>query len=593
MTSVLRSKQGCWTCRLRKKKCDERRDICTTCESLTITCYGYGAKPDWMDGGEKERAMGNSIKQIVKHTSRRKATGRLGLLAAKFQKNSTSGSGDAQQPLEPASGPRILPKETIKDTKSHSPPASQSNSSGTTFTPETQPSPESDCGNAPSQNSPDTNHSGSEELTVPFFVVSGDESVLLMHYLDIVFYLQYPMYKSSVEDGGRGWVLSSLLRTKPLYHAALALSAYHRGALLLATQQGVHHDPENYAEQEKHLAKFFEEFQRAINRVSRFVEREPGDCMAIISCIVQLVFFELFANRGNTWQLHLKMACKKIADAHSSATVQEVLSMASAQESVPPRTHHNPKAHDIKTYKFFSGVIVWLDTISSVTSGTTPNTLPLDSVQEQGQPQLNLENIMGCESWALLEIGRISRIYELQTLSCQHDYTGCTGDGIQTLIDRIRGELVQGLAEGHMSTLNLSNDRCMRSRCTTSEKITRLFALTGLVYLHLVILGLHQGASCVDSTVRDAMTLLRQAESANFLTAVVFPLYILACVANEEDKPFFRRVFSSAPLLDPTLDHRSKMLPQLEAVWTMRNNADAVGVTWTEVLQVSNGTLLI
>jgi hypothetical protein len=153
MSAVLRSKQGCWTCRLRKKKCDERRDICTTCESLTITCYGYGAKPGWMDNGEKERAMANSIKQIVKHTSRRKATGRLGLLAAKFQKSTNPGSGDAQS-LEPASVPRILPKATMEKTSSPSPSASQSNISGTTLTPETQPSPESDFNTVPHKNSP-------------------------------------------------------------------------------------------------------------------------------------------------------------------------------------------------------------------------------------------------------------------------------------------------------------------------------------------------------------------------------------------------------------------------------------------------------
>jgi hypothetical protein len=73
----LRSKQGCWTCRLRRKKCDERHPSCVTCDSLAITCYGYGSKPDWMDGGEREKAMATSIKQIVKHTSRRK--GRFGL----------------------------------------------------------------------------------------------------------------------------------------------------------------------------------------------------------------------------------------------------------------------------------------------------------------------------------------------------------------------------------------------------------------------------------------------------------------------------------------------------------------------------------
>lgn len=74
MSGPLRSKQGCWTCRLRKKKCDEERPLCSTCESLSIICYGYGTKPDWMKNSENARAVANSLKEIVKHTSRRKDT---------------------------------------------------------------------------------------------------------------------------------------------------------------------------------------------------------------------------------------------------------------------------------------------------------------------------------------------------------------------------------------------------------------------------------------------------------------------------------------------------------------------------------------
>jgi hypothetical protein len=74
MSGPLRSKQGCWTCRLRKKKCNEGRPLCSICTSLSITCYGYGPRPDWMDGGERERAVTNDMKGIVKHTSRRKFT---------------------------------------------------------------------------------------------------------------------------------------------------------------------------------------------------------------------------------------------------------------------------------------------------------------------------------------------------------------------------------------------------------------------------------------------------------------------------------------------------------------------------------------
>lgn len=77
MSGPLRSKQGCWTCRLRKKKCDEGRPLCSLCTSLSITCYGYGPRPDWMDNGEREKAVANGIKEIVKHTSRRKITTQL------------------------------------------------------------------------------------------------------------------------------------------------------------------------------------------------------------------------------------------------------------------------------------------------------------------------------------------------------------------------------------------------------------------------------------------------------------------------------------------------------------------------------------
>lgn len=84
MNGALRSKQGCWTCRLRRKKCDERQPICVTCEQLKITCHGYGSKPEWMDGGVQEKAMIDQIKQIVKHTSRRK--GRINTALSRFQR---------------------------------------------------------------------------------------------------------------------------------------------------------------------------------------------------------------------------------------------------------------------------------------------------------------------------------------------------------------------------------------------------------------------------------------------------------------------------------------------------------------------------
>lgn len=114
-----------------------------------------------------------------------------------------------------------------------------------------------------------------------------------MHFIDTVFPLQYPMYRPNVLEGGRGWLLSLLLRTKPLYHASLALSAYHRGNILLAARR---HGCSTLStvEQEKHLAICLSEFRNAIKDVGQWINREscPSNSLGLMACVIQLIFFE-------------------------------------------------------------------------------------------------------------------------------------------------------------------------------------------------------------------------------------------------------------------------------------------------------------
>lgn len=115
---------------------------------------------------------------------------------------------------------------------------------------------------------------------------------MLMHFLDTVFPLQYPMYKPSAIDGGRGWLLSLLLRTKPLYHASLALSAYHRGTIFLATNSPC--STFSTVDKEKHLAICLSEFQQAIKDVGQWVSSAcPSNSLGLMACVIQLVFFEV------------------------------------------------------------------------------------------------------------------------------------------------------------------------------------------------------------------------------------------------------------------------------------------------------------
>lgn len=68
-----RSKSGCWTCRIRKKKCTEEKPSCSQCVKLGLECDGYSDdRPDFMMNAQLQRRRLDDIKH---HTSQRKKIG--------------------------------------------------------------------------------------------------------------------------------------------------------------------------------------------------------------------------------------------------------------------------------------------------------------------------------------------------------------------------------------------------------------------------------------------------------------------------------------------------------------------------------------
>ncbi|CAK7197492.1 DNA-binding transcriptional regulator ume6 [Sporothrix eucalyptigena] len=59
-----RSRTGCYTCRLRRKKCDEGTPLCTACKHLGLTCEYK--RPHWWGNNEARRHQKDDIKMIIK-----------------------------------------------------------------------------------------------------------------------------------------------------------------------------------------------------------------------------------------------------------------------------------------------------------------------------------------------------------------------------------------------------------------------------------------------------------------------------------------------------------------------------------------------
>ncbi|KAI5119123.1 hypothetical protein M0805_007869 [Coniferiporia weirii] len=87
-------KGGCWTCRIRRKKCDEQRvgDSCQTCIRLSIDCLGWGPKrPAWMRDKQAVEAYKAGIKETLIKAG--KVRGQPRLSHAHAPRSTTQASG--------------------------------------------------------------------------------------------------------------------------------------------------------------------------------------------------------------------------------------------------------------------------------------------------------------------------------------------------------------------------------------------------------------------------------------------------------------------------------------------------------------------
>jgi C6 transcription factor Pro1 len=422
--------------------------------------------------------------------------------------------------------------------------------------------------------------------------VPADELVLVMHFLDHVFPLQYPMYNPEALEGGRGWLLSLLLETEPLYHAVMALSAYHRRVMTFAKTS---HSSQVAAlvQQEKHL-------EICIKLVSQSTERYcHRSGLGIASTVLQLVFFEvcvplyinslgcnslkiatkLFTGHSNAWQVHLRAAVNIFHRGFglnlANFELAEKANMILTEERPPLEIQADIKSQ-IVSFRFLSAVTIWLDIISCVTAGTAPHLSDHNLRIMAVDSQTKLEDIMGCENEVLLQIGRIAALQGGRTRTLQEGNFDRTAFDLAA--NAIRDEMQRDPASKLSTTAN------------SVTLITCVFAYMASIYLHIIKHG-YQELRLIDTTISRATALLRTQIPTHLTPALVAPLFILGSAAEQEDEAFFRDIFSSPPLLDPSLQHRARILPILEEIWKERKAGS--GFSWENCLDLTRDVLLI
>jgi hypothetical protein len=299
-----RSKGGCWTCKLRKKKCDETRPSCAVCLSLGIDCHGYGPKPAWMDGGSAEKARLDGWRQRVKEITNHKRRLRFRQDGPQSPQISHSSDND-QAPLTPAFEVVLAPSSHHLDAR-YSPSVSKAYNPSRILGQE-----EASLGENGSSGlqlpTPSTSDLDQEGAGRPLPALRDEEADLLMHYLDNVFPLQFPFFKHSAIRGGRGWLLSLLMRLEPLHHAARSVSAYHMHFEELAQEYELHYGTIENARDFPTCCKLQDqlvEHNLTLSRLSKMLDRlgdlesnrpnlQLPEYIDLIACMATLISLEV------------------------------------------------------------------------------------------------------------------------------------------------------------------------------------------------------------------------------------------------------------------------------------------------------------
>lgn len=205
LSSTSKSSNGCWTCKLRKKKCDETSPVCRTCETLHITCYYLNDKPEWMDGGLKQERMAAHMKREVKDNAHFRS---FNTVPITFQP-----TVEARAPPSPIAEQSITSEVDLSRPSMDLPVCQQSSRTGSTTAVQT----------------PEEDRMLVDESTSRGGLHRTD-SVLMMFYIEHIFSFLFPFYDPPVLKGGKAWILEMISKPRSSqYHSVskcLLLLAY-------------------------------------------------------------------------------------------------------------------------------------------------------------------------------------------------------------------------------------------------------------------------------------------------------------------------------------------------------------------------------
>ncbi|PNP80094.1 hypothetical protein FNYG_06804 [Fusarium nygamai] len=606
MSSKVRSNAGCWTCRLRRKKCDEKRPVCDACGALEISCFFNEEKPEWMDGGPKQKAMAEKIKaQVKKQASQRRDRKYMEMLEAGTRNVTLQNEGQSQQQPHDAAMSAASDTDPASGHEFGSTPAS-SNTSGAS-------PPDMPWHSHFSVPTEDSSSSTGASTEIHFIMI----------YLDYVFPYLFPFYRPPILAGGRGWVLDVLQSNKSVWHTAVSLTSYFF-SIVMANGAVEHQECTNRMvhQLQSQLEMGLRELQREMTAVNHKVScAGVRDRLLVLQAILQMLIFEVSTSNKDHWKMHLDAAITMFQQIlPQSEKWGETLEALYSYRWPPPEMGiRRPFSTNQAALRFFTANVLYIDVISSITLEQAPR---LQKYQDNIMPScktytnphevrisgsLFMEDYVGLNNWVVQIIGDIAALD-----AWKKDQKKKNSLSINELVQR--GKIMEDAIKGGLSVIEAQIQTSgpffdpvisvvanptqnygygVDTKQAPGLAVNNMIWLqAALTYLHVVISGWQPSCPEIQTSVSRMTELLTTLPTNVCLRTLVWPFCIAGCLSPPEDEDKYRAMVERLGPVSVFGTIR-EALEVMEKVWARRDQIDE---SWdvAKCLQIlGHGVLLI
>ncbi|KAI0342711.1 hypothetical protein BDW22DRAFT_1329876 [Trametopsis cervina] len=608
---AVRAKSGCYTCRIRRKKCDEQPNgegACQTCVRLRLQCLGFGAKrPDWMRENNSVTELREKIKTF---------------LASQGMIKGHSGSGPRSNESDPpilvlvenlqASPPAATPPtptlsaathEPVRQQQSmtsyvrdprdpapyHQPPLPPSDSQQHSYAPQSQqqqtsiyapalPPPVQSSfsplytangygSDEELQQSPDPNY---EALTQPMnsydTMIPYEQKELVQHYMSNVLPIQYLLSDQSTI---RNFIYELIRSSQSAREAACMLAAIHRDRTTRYSSSLAHY--------------MYKRLFATLAQKSQFTE---GDAMAGLHAISTI----LFSGGRGAWESFLQVAS------------QYVYGVLTNSRFYGPE---DVMKHCTESTRFIVKTTMWFDVLASVTTQSVPRFLETYRtlfdvgahayIDERSPPETSMLPVMGCENNVVLAIAEISNLAYWKEVQRRRNALS-----VPKLVERgleIERKYINPGVES--PTLIRGGFPAAHVGVELRRTLTNdIFRASARLYLHTVLSGDYPSCPEIVESVTEVIECLRRIPldralvSRSVLRSVVFGICIAGCLTdNPAQREFLMRLLDTQQ--GEGVGNVAEVKGLMQQVWLRRSHKQGQQVNWREVMRESQSEMLL